>query len=92
MALELVGLRYTRSYLGNYEAEVLLTRWYKGRPHGEFKYTYYRYRFNDANLYDELRSDDTPKGRMIELARFIRNNAQHVMRHNDNEYKKRDKR
>lgn len=87
MALELVGLRYTRSYLGNYEAEVLLTRWYKGKPRGEFKYTYYRYRFNDANLYDELRSDDVTKKRRADLLRFIRNNAQHVMRHNDNEYK-----
>lgn len=87
MALELVGLRYKRSYLGTYEAEVLLTRWYKGNPRGEFKYTYYRYRFDDANLYDELRSDDTPKGRMKVLLRFIRNNAQHVMRHNDDEYK-----
>lgn len=87
MALQLAGLRYKRSCLGNYEAVALLTRFYKGNPRGEFKYTFYRYRFNDANLYDELTSDDTPKGRRIELLRFIRNNAQHVMRHNDDEYK-----
>lgn len=90
MALELVALRYKRSYLCTYEAEVLLTRWYKGHPRGEFKYTYYRYRFDDANLYDELRSDDTTKKRREDLLRFIRHNAQHVMRHNDDEYKKRD--
>lgn len=90
MALDLIGLRYTRSCLGNYEAEVLLTRWYKGKPRGEFKYTYYRYRFRDANLYDELRSDDTTKKRMRVLVRFIRDNAQHIMRHNDDEYKTRE--
>lgn len=90
MALELVGLRSKRSYLGTYEAEVLLTRWYKGHPRGEFKYTYYRYRFDDANLYDELRSDDTPKRRFVQLLRFIRNSAQHVMRHNDSEYRVRE--
>lgn len=90
MALELVGLRYKRSYLGTYQAEVLLTRWYKGNPRGEFKFTYYLYHFNDASLYDELRSDDTTKKRMRELVRFIRDNAQYIMRHNDDEYKMRE--
>lgn len=90
MATTLVGLNYNRHYLGRYYAEVLLTRWYKGNPHGEFKYTYYRYHFDDANLYDELRDDYTSKSRMTELKRFIRNNAQYIMRHNDNEYRKRE--
>lgn len=90
MALDLIGLRYTRSYLGNYEAEVLFTRWQKGHPRGELKYTYYRYRFNDATLYDELRSDETTKKRKRELISFIRQNAQWIMRHNDDEYKRRD--
>lgn len=90
MALDLVGLRYKRSYLGTYQAEVLFTRWHKGPLGGEFKYTYYRYHFDDANFYDELRSEATSKKRMKVLIRFIRNNAQYIMRHNDDEYRRRD--
>ena len=90
MALELVGLRHKRSYLGIYEAEVLFTRWHKGSPRGEFKYTYYRYHFDDADRYVELSSDETTMKRRRELIRFIRNNAQYIMRHNDNAYKRRD--
>ena len=86
MALELIGLNYRQHCFGAYYAEVLLNRWYRGYPRGEFKYTYYRYHFDDANLYDELRSDETSKARMRVLIRFIRNNAQYIMRHNDNEY------
>lgn len=90
MALDLVGLRYKRSYLGTYQAEVLSTRWQKGPLGGEFKYTYYRYHFDDAYLYDKLKSDETSKKRMKSLISFIRNNAQYVMRHNDDEYRRRD--
>ena len=88
MALDLDSLRYKRSYLGTYRAEVLFTRWRKGPLYGELKYTYYRYHFDDANLYDELRSDETSKKRMKVLIRFIRNNAQYIMRHNDDEYRR----
>lgn len=90
MALQLIGTSYRRSILGNYQAEVLLTRWYKGNPRGEFKYTYYRYHFNDAYLFDELKSDETSKKRMRELVTFIRNNAQYILRHNDCDYQRRD--
>lgn len=86
MSLQLTGLNYRRHYLGTYYAEVLLNRWYKGHPRGEFKYTYYRYHFDDANLYDELQSDKTTKKRMRALISFIRDNAQYIMRHNDTEY------
>lgn len=90
MALQLIGICYRRSTLGTYQAEVLLTRWYKGTLRGEFKYTYYRYHFNDANLFDELKSDDTSKKRMRQLVTFIRNNAQYILRHNDYDYQRRD--
>ena len=88
MAQELTRVTYTKHYLGRYYAEVVLTRWYKGTPHGEFKFTFYHYYFNDAYLFDELMSDDTSKKRKMELVRFVRNNAQYIMRHNDDEFKK----
>lgn len=90
MSLQLTSVCYRRSSLGIYQAEVLLTRWYKGHPRGEYKYTYYLYHFNDANLYDELKSDDTSQKRMRVLIRFIRDNAQLIMKHNDNYYHIRD--
>ena len=90
MALLLHGLRKKRSYLGTYQAEVLFTRWRKGPLRGEFKYTYYRYHFDDANFLDELRSEETSKKRMKVLIRFIRNNAQYIMRHSDDEFRRRE--
>lgn len=90
MALELVSLRYKRSYLGTYRAEVLFSHWHKGPWGVECKDTYYRYYFDDATLYDELRSDKTSKTRMKVLIRFIRNNAQYIMRHSDDEFRRRE--
>lgn len=90
MALELVSLRYIRSYLGTYRAEILFSHWHRGRFGVECKDTYYRYYFDDAELYDELRSDKTSKTRMKVLIRFIRKNAQYIMRHSDDEFRRRD--
>lgn len=90
MALTLTRLTKKPSIYGTYVAEVEFSRWHRTEWSGHFTYTEYRYYFNDASLYDELKNTETSKTRMKELKSHIRFMAQWVKKHHSGEWERRE--